>query len=78
LFKYFKGARKVPTGLEEPAMRRKGNLERVKESIILMSHPLKDHLGVGCVTNWYQSMVTTLGLLGIMDESLKTSIWSNF
>jgi hypothetical protein len=23
----------------------------------------------GCVTNWYQSMVTTLGLLGLMHES---------
>jgi hypothetical protein len=23
----------------------------------------------GCVTNWYQSMVTTLGLLGLMQES---------
>jgi hypothetical protein len=78
LFKSFKGARKEPTGLEEPAMRRKGNLERVKESEILMPHPLKEHLGVGCVTNWYQSMVTTLGLLGLMDESLKKSIWSTF
>jgi hypothetical protein len=25
----------------------------------------------GCVINWYQSVVTTLGLLGLMDESLK-------
>jgi hypothetical protein len=25
----------------------------------------------GCVTNWYQSMVTTLGLLGLMYESRK-------
>jgi hypothetical protein len=32
----------------------------------------------GCVTNWYQSMVTTLDLLGLMDESLKNSIWSTF
>jgi hypothetical protein len=37
----------------------------------MMPHPLKEHLGVGCVTNWYQSMVTTLGLLGIMDKSHK-------
>jgi hypothetical protein len=28
----------------------------------------------GCVTNWYQSMVTTLGLLGLMDESLKNRV----
>jgi hypothetical protein len=32
----------------------------------------------GCVTKWYQSMVTTLDLLGLMDESLKNSIWSTF
>jgi hypothetical protein len=25
----------------------------------------------GCVKNWYQSMVTTLGLLGLMNESCK-------
>jgi hypothetical protein len=24
----------------------------------------------GCVTKWYQSMVTTLGLIGLMHESL--------
>jgi hypothetical protein len=35
----------------------------------MMPHPLKEHLGVGCVTNWYQSMTTTLGLLGLMHES---------
>jgi hypothetical protein len=34
----------------------------------MMPHPLKD-LGVGCVTNWYQSTTTTLGLLGLMHES---------
>jgi hypothetical protein len=28
----------------------------------------------GCVTNWYQSMVTTLGLLGFMNELHKNSI----
>ena len=32
----------------------------------------------GCVTNWYQSMVTTLGLLGLMDKLFKNSIWSTF
>jgi len=32
----------------------------------------------GCVANWYQSMVTTLGLLGLMDKSFKNSIWSTF
>jgi hypothetical protein len=25
----------------------------------------------GCVKNWYQSMVTTLGLFGLMHESQK-------
>jgi hypothetical protein len=25
----------------------------------------------GCVTNWYQSMVTMLGLLGLMYESVR-------
>jgi hypothetical protein len=69
LFKFFKGARKEPMGLEEPALWRKGNLERVKENEIMMPHPLKEHLGVRCVTNWYQSMTTTLGLLGLMHES---------
>jgi hypothetical protein len=66
LFKSFKGARKEPAGLEEPAIRRKGNLERVKESEILMPHPLKENLRARCVTNWYQSTTTTLGLLGLM------------
>ena len=28
----------------------------------------------GCVTNWYQSMVTTLGLLGLMRELHKKHI----
>jgi hypothetical protein len=28
----------------------------------------------GYVTNWYQSMVTTLGLLGLMDELHRNSI----
>jgi hypothetical protein len=28
----------------------------------------------GCVTNWYQSTVTTLGLLGLMDEFHRNSI----
>jgi hypothetical protein len=28
----------------------------------------------GCVTNWYQSMVTTLGLLGLMNELRRSSI----
>jgi hypothetical protein len=28
----------------------------------------------GCVTNWYQSMVTTLGLLGLMNELRRNSI----
>jgi hypothetical protein len=74
LFKSFKGVRKEFMGLEEPAMRRKGNLERVKERKILMPHPLKEHLGAECITNFYQSMVTLLGLLGIMDESLKNHV----
>jgi hypothetical protein len=39
-----------------------------------MPHPLKEHLGVGCVTNWYQTMFTTLGLLGLMDELHKNHI----
>ena len=30
------------------------------------------------MTNWYQIMVTTLGLLGLMDKSFKNSIWSTF
>ena len=30
----------------------------------------------GCVTNWYQSMVTTLGLLGLMHESHKEVLLS--
>jgi hypothetical protein len=30
----------------------------------------------GCVTNWYQSMVTTLGLLGLMNELRRDSIRS--
>jgi len=50
-------------GLEEPTLWRKGNLERGKENEIMMPHPLKEYLGVGCVTNWYQRMTTTLGLL---------------
>jgi hypothetical protein len=33
---------------------------------------------VGCVTNCYQSMATKLGLLGLMNESLKNSIRSTF
>ena len=40
----------------------------------MMPHPLKEYLGVGCITNWYQSMATTLGLLGIMHESHKNII----
>jgi hypothetical protein len=32
----------------------------------------------GCVTNWYQSMVTTLGLLGLMYESCKEVLLSAF
>jgi hypothetical protein len=28
----------------------------------------------GCVTNWYQSMVTTLGLLGLMNELRRSSV----
>jgi hypothetical protein len=32
----------------------------------------------GCVTNWYQSVITTLGLLGLMDESLQNHIWNTF
>jgi hypothetical protein len=28
----------------------------------------------GYVTNWYQSMVTTLGLLGLMNELRRNSI----
>jgi hypothetical protein len=28
----------------------------------------------GCVTNWYQSMVTILGLLGLMNELHRNSI----
>jgi hypothetical protein len=46
----------------------------VKENKIMMPHPLKEHLGFGCVTNWYQSMVTILGVLGIMEESRKNHI----
>jgi hypothetical protein len=44
----------------------------------MMPHPLKEHLGVGCVTNWYQSMETTLGLLGLMHESHKEVLLSTF
>jgi hypothetical protein len=32
----------------------------------------------GCVTNWYQSMVTTLGLLGLMYEPRKEMLLSAF
>ena len=32
----------------------------------------------GCVTNWFQSMVTTLGLLGLMYESRKEILLSAF
>ena len=32
----------------------------------------------GYVTNWYQSMVTTLGLLGLMYESRKEILLSAF
>ena len=32
----------------------------------------------GCVTNWYQSMVTTLGLLGLMYKSRKEILLSAF
>jgi hypothetical protein len=39
-----------------------------------MPHPYKGYLGVGCVTNWYQNMETTHGLLGLMDESHKINI----
>jgi hypothetical protein len=28
----------------------------------------------GCATNWYQSMVTTLGLLGLMNELCRDSV----
>ena len=28
----------------------------------------------GCVTKWYQSMVTTLGLIGLMHESLRNLV----
>jgi hypothetical protein len=45
--------------------------EIVRKKKNLMPHPLKEYLGVGCVTNWYQSMETTLGLLGLMHESHK-------
>ena len=30
----------------------------------------------GCVTNWYQSMVTTLGLLALMNELHRRSVWN--
>ena len=30
----------------------------------------------GCVTKWYQSMVTTLGLLGLMNRLCRDSIQS--
>jgi hypothetical protein len=30
----------------------------------------KKKIDSGCVTKWYQSMVTTLGLIGLMHESL--------
>jgi hypothetical protein len=38
----------------------------------------KGCLGLEFVTNWYHSMVTTLGLLGIMNESLKNVTSRNF
>jgi hypothetical protein len=41
----------------------------IKKREILMPHPLKRYLGVGCVTKWYQSRETTLGLLGLTKES---------
>jgi hypothetical protein len=44
-----------------------GGFDFLKKNEILMPHH-------GCVTNWYQSMVTTLGLLGLMDESLKNHV----
>jgi hypothetical protein len=43
----------------------------------MMPYPLKDNLGVRCVTNWYQRMKTTLGLLGIMHESYENIFWRN-
>jgi hypothetical protein len=36
--------------------------------------PYKRVVRGGCVTNWYQSMVTALGLFGLMDELHKNHI----
>jgi hypothetical protein len=42
---------------------------------IIMPHPtIKEYLRGGCVTNWYQSMVTILGLFGLMEELHKNHI----
>jgi len=45
--------------------------EIVKKNKIMMPRPLKEYLGVKCVTNWYQRKETTLGLLGLIHESIK-------
>jgi hypothetical protein len=37
----------------------------------------KNYAYRGCVTKWYQSMVTTLGLLGLMKESSDFSFLEN-
>jgi hypothetical protein len=50
----------------------------VRKNKIMVSHLLKEYLGVRCVTNWYQSMPTTLGLLGLMHESHKKILLENF
>jgi hypothetical protein len=54
LFNFFKGARKEPASLEELALWRKENLERVNENEIMIPHPLKENLGVMCVTQALQ------------------------
>jgi hypothetical protein len=48
--------------------------EIVKKNKIMMPRPLKEYLGVKCVTNWYHGMATTLGLLGLMHDLHKNII----
>jgi hypothetical protein len=50
LFKFFKGVKKDPWLRKNLDFGEKRNLQRVKENEIMMPHPLKENLGVGCVT----------------------------
>jgi hypothetical protein len=52
------------------------DLRRHLRGLIVEKLMKKSIFHSGYVTNWYQSMVTTLDLLGLMNELHISSIWN--